>query len=100
MTVKVYDLEGTQIGTLTEAVVQLSNDRHAIHGGYVGGFYDEIQEIYKGHYHPVVLKDDERTYYQCWLHSKATLLGKKHAVFSFTYYEGKPIEVPKDTVAH
>lgn len=100
LTVKIYSTDGTLIGTLNNAVVQFSNDRHSVNGGYIGGFLDESIEINKGHYHPVILKDDKRTYFQCWLHSKATLLGKKHAVFSFTYYEGEPIPVQKEDVTH
>lgn len=100
LTVKVLDRNETLIGTLSEAVVQLSNDRHAVGGGYIGGFFDELVPIEKGHYESLILRDESHFYHQCWLHAKATLLGKKHAVFSFTYYEGTPIENTSNTSSH
>ena len=93
-TVEVFDHAGKRIGILTEAAVQVSNDRHAVGGGFVGGFYEEISPIEKGHYTPVTLKDTERTYHQCWVHAKTTLVGRLHAVFSFTYTEGAPLKIP------
>ncbi len=92
-TVEVFDDTGKKIGILTEAAVQVSNDRHATGGGFVSGFYEELSPLEKGHYEAVELKDSERTYHQCWIHAKTTLVGKLHAVFSFTYTEGAPLKL-------
>lgn len=97
-TVTVFDENGAQLGILYEATVQSSLDRHAVSGGYVGGYYEEATPLDLGHYRPVTLKDNERTYLQCWLHAKSTLQNKLHAVFSFTTVEGTPL--PKATVSH
>ncbi len=92
-TIEVFDESSTKIGIITDATVQVSIDRHATSGGYVGGFYQEAVPISKGHFRPLLLKDQDRTYLQCWLHAKTVLAGKLHAVFSFTYTEGAPLEV-------
>ena len=96
-TVEVFDETGTRIGTIKEATVQASDDRHAVTGGFVGGFYEETTVLEKGHFYPVTLKDSERTYHQCWIHAKTTLAGKLHIVYSFTYTEGIPL--PKKAAA-